>query len=46
MLERGRGRLGYWGLVNGMKIREEKDGVIKDEPKVDSLLLSVNAMLV
>ena len=28
-----------------MKIREEKDGVIKDEPKVDSLLLNVNAML-
>ena len=28
-----------------MRIREEKDGVIKDEPKVDSLLLSVNAML-
>ena len=28
-----------------MKIGKEKDGVIKDEPKVDSLLLSANAML-
>ena len=28
-----------------MRIREEKDGVIRNEPKVDSLLLSVNAML-
>ena len=44
VLERGWGGLGYWGLVNGMKIGEEKDGVIKDEPKVDTLLLSVNAM--